>query len=83
MKLAGIAHIQLSVTDFARSRPFYHALCGHFEMHCQYDVADGDVARDILYCIGGKTGLAMSSGHARTRPSALPSIQARAASPVF
>jgi catechol 2,3-dioxygenase-like lactoylglutathione lyase family enzyme len=57
MNLAGIAHIQLSVTDFARSRAFYRALCEHFEMHCQYDVPDDDRNRGTLYYIGGKTGL--------------------------
>ena len=36
MQLAGIAHVQLTVSDLARSRPFYRALCQHFEMHCQY-----------------------------------------------
>jgi catechol 2,3-dioxygenase-like lactoylglutathione lyase family enzyme len=51
MHIKGIAHIQLSVTDFARSREFYRALLGFFEMSAQYDV-DG-----VFYCIGGKTGL--------------------------
>ena len=59
MKLAGIAHIQLSVSDFARSRAFYRALCEHFEMHCQYDSAGGGGERATLYYIGGKTGLAI------------------------
>ncbi len=57
MNLAGIAHIQLSVTDFARSRPFYRALCEHFEMQCQYDAPGTDGERAVLYYIGGKTGL--------------------------
>ena len=57
MNLAGIAHIQLSVTDFARSRAFYRALCEHFEMHCQYDAAGTETEGGILYYIGGKTGL--------------------------
>ena len=57
MNLAGIAHIQLSVTDFARSREFYRALCEHFEMHCQYDAPGSETERAALYYIGGKTGL--------------------------
>lgn len=57
MNLAGIAHIQLTVSDFARSRPFYSALCEHLEMHCQYDVPGTDTERATLYYIGGKTGL--------------------------
>jgi len=59
MKLAGIAHVQLSVTDFPRSRAFYRALCEHFEMHCQYDVPASETDRATLYYIGGKTGLAI------------------------
>lgn len=59
MNLAGIAHIQLSVTDFPRSRAFYRALCEHFEMQCQYDVPGRDGERATLYYIGGKTGLAI------------------------
>jgi len=59
MRLAGIAHIQLSVSDFARSRLFYKALCEYFEMTCQYDAPDGHDGRPTLYFIGGKTGLAI------------------------
>jgi catechol 2,3-dioxygenase-like lactoylglutathione lyase family enzyme len=57
MNLAGIAHIQLTVSDFARSRRFYRALCEHFEMHCQYDAEGSADVRATLYYIGGKTGL--------------------------
>jgi catechol 2,3-dioxygenase-like lactoylglutathione lyase family enzyme len=59
MNLAGIAHIQLTVTDFAQSRAFYRALCEHLEMQCQYDVPAIGEERPILYYIGGKTGLAI------------------------
>jgi len=51
MQIKGIAHIQLSVADFVKSREFYRALLGYFEMSVQYD----DDA--VFYCIGGKTGL--------------------------
>jgi len=51
MQIKGIAHVQLSVTDFARSREFYRALLGYFEMAVQYDV------EGVFYFIGGKTGL--------------------------
>jgi catechol 2,3-dioxygenase-like lactoylglutathione lyase family enzyme len=48
----GIAHIQLTVRDVERSRPFYyHLLHKTFGMTIQYD---GD---DIFYCIGGRTGV--------------------------
>jgi catechol 2,3-dioxygenase-like lactoylglutathione lyase family enzyme len=50
--LNGIAHVQLSVRDFARSRPFYyHLLHKLFGMTIQYD----DDA--VFYCIGGRTGV--------------------------
>lgn len=52
MQIKGIAHVQLSVTDFAKSREFYRALLGYFEMVVQYDDDAG-----VFYCIGGKTGL--------------------------
>ncbi|WP_437644056.1 VOC family protein [Sorangium sp. So ce362] len=57
MNLAGIADIQLSVTDFPRSRAFYRALCEHFEMQCQYDDPGSENERPMLYYIGGKTGV--------------------------
>jgi catechol 2,3-dioxygenase-like lactoylglutathione lyase family enzyme len=52
MQIKGIAHVQLSVTDFAKSREFYRALLGYFEMTVLYDVDDA-----VFYSIGGKTGL--------------------------
>jgi catechol 2,3-dioxygenase-like lactoylglutathione lyase family enzyme len=48
----GIAHIQLSVTDFVRSRAFYHWLLHDtFGMTIQYD------NETTFYCIGGRTGV--------------------------
>ncbi len=48
----GIAHVQLSVRDFAASRAFYHALLHEtFGMTVQYDDPR------CYYCIGGRTGL--------------------------
>ena len=48
----GIAHIQLSVRDFAVSRAFYHTLCVEtFGMAVQYDDPR------CLYCIGGRTAI--------------------------
>ena len=52
----GIAHIQLTVRDLARSRPFYHRLLHEvFGMVIQYD----DPA--TFYCIGGRTGVMIRS----------------------
>ena len=53
MQLAGIAHVQLTVSDLARSRPFYRALCQHFEMHCQYDLEGSATESGILRLRGG------------------------------
>lgn len=48
----GIAHIQLSVRDMDKSRPFYRRLLHEtFGMTIQYDDPQ------VLYCIGGRTGL--------------------------
>lgn len=48
----GIAHVQLSVSDFRRSRDFYHWLLHEtFGMTVQYD------SDEVYYCIGGRTGL--------------------------
>lgn len=48
----GIAHIQLTVRDVTKSRPFYHLLLHKtFGMTIQYDLPD------VFYCIGGRTGI--------------------------
>jgi len=54
----GIAHIQLSVTDFDASRAFYHFLLHEtFGMTVQYD------APGVFYCIGGRTGVLIRSAN--------------------
>lgn len=54
MKLNGIAHIQLTVSDLARSKRFYQPLLELFEM---MPLIDTD---DYYYCIGSRTGLAIT-----------------------
>ena len=50
--LNGIAHVQLTVRDVPRSRPFYYMLLHEtFGMSIQYDDAQ------TFYCIGGRTGV--------------------------
>ncbi len=50
--LNGIAHVQLTVRDMARSRPFYFKLLHElFGMVIQYDEPT------TFYCIGGRTGV--------------------------
>ncbi|MBV1876050.1 MAG: VOC family protein [Pseudomonadales bacterium] len=51
MQLNGIAHIQLTVNNFARCEPFYRQLLQFLEMDL---VFDGD---DILYGVGSRTGI--------------------------
>ena len=48
----GIAHIQLTVRDVERSRPFYYKLLHEaFGMSVQYDQPG------VFYCIGARTGV--------------------------
>ena len=55
MDINGIAHIQLSVRDFPRSRAFYHRLLHEcFGMTVLVDIPE------MFYCIGGRTGVAIS-----------------------
>jgi catechol 2,3-dioxygenase-like lactoylglutathione lyase family enzyme len=50
----GIAHIQLTVSDMARSIPFYERLLTSLEMMVLVK------QKEFLYCIGGRTGVAIS-----------------------
>ncbi len=53
-EISGIAHIQLCVSDMHRSLPFYSKLLGAMGM---IPVMEDD---SYFYCIGGKTGVAIS-----------------------
>ncbi len=50
----GIAHIQLTVKDVARSKEFYKPLLELFEMQVLLDTDS------YFYCIGSRTGIAIS-----------------------
>jgi hypothetical protein len=50
----GIAHIQLSVTSMERSVPFYEKLLHSLEMVTLIK------SPQFFYCIGGRTGVAIS-----------------------
>ncbi len=54
MQLNGIAHIQLTVRDLARSRAFWAPLLELFEMRVLLDT------ETYFYCIGSRTGIAIS-----------------------
>ena len=60
----GIAHVQLTVSNVERSRPFYHRLLRDtFGMTVQYDEPD------YFYCIGGRTGIAITPADEQFRES--------------
>lgn len=50
----GIAHLQLTVSDMARSIPFYEKLLTSLEMVVLVK------QKEFFYCIGGRTGVAIS-----------------------
>lgn len=54
----GIAHLQLTVSDMARSVPFYRTLLHSLEMQTLMDTPDA------FYCIGGRTGVLISPASA-------------------
>lgn len=54
MQLNGIAHVQLTVSDLARSRAFWAPLFELFEMQILID------SETYFYGIGSRTGLALS-----------------------
>jgi catechol 2,3-dioxygenase-like lactoylglutathione lyase family enzyme len=63
--LNGIAHVQLTVRDVARSRPFYFRLLHElFGMVIQYDDPG------TFYCIGGRTGVLIRPAAAEHRDTA-------------
>lgn len=51
MELNGIAHIQLTANDAARSLPFWERLCHFFEMKTLLK------NETMVYCIGSRTGV--------------------------
>jgi catechol 2,3-dioxygenase-like lactoylglutathione lyase family enzyme len=51
MQINGIAHVQLSVTDFEASRKFYQRLFEFFELKVIFD------APGLFYGVGGRTGV--------------------------
>lgn len=57
-QINGIAHIQLTVTDMARSVPFYRGLLASLGMVVLID------RTDYFYCIGGRTGVAIAPASA-------------------
>lgn len=55
MEINGIAHVQLTVSDFAKSKPFYEKLLAFLGLTPVMDF------EGFYYCVGGRTGVAISS----------------------
>ena len=63
MQLNGIAHVYLTVKDFAACLPFYEQLLDFFEMQCLVKTDQ------LYYCVGSRTGVgirAASQAHRTT-----------------
>jgi catechol 2,3-dioxygenase-like lactoylglutathione lyase family enzyme len=54
VQINGIAHLQLTVTDLARSRAFWTPLFELFEMKVVFDT------EHVLYGVGGRTGICLT-----------------------
>jgi catechol 2,3-dioxygenase-like lactoylglutathione lyase family enzyme len=61
VEINGIAHIQISVNDFARAAPFWEKLCHFLGMKTLIRGAD------TVYCIGGRTGVLVRPASAQNR----------------
>jgi len=64
MEINGIAHIQLTVNDLARCMVFYEKLLTHFGMTVVVRSRKG------LYCIGGRTAIAVTRSSEANRDTA-------------
>ena len=58
VSLNGVAHVYLTVSDFAAARPFYGALLPFLDMQC---LIDTDV---LYYCVGSRTGIGIRAASA-------------------
>ena len=63
-EISGIAHLQLCVSDMAKSQPFYSKLLGAMGMTPVME------DKSFYYCIGGKTGVAITPAAEAYRSSA-------------
>jgi catechol 2,3-dioxygenase-like lactoylglutathione lyase family enzyme len=64
VEINGIAHIQMSVNDFAQAAPFWEKLCHFLGMTTLVKSAD------TMYCIGSRTGILVrpaAAAHRATR----------------
>jgi catechol 2,3-dioxygenase-like lactoylglutathione lyase family enzyme len=61
MEINGVAHVMLTVSDFARCRPFYAQLLPFLGLRPVIDM-DG-----MLYCVGGRTAFGIVAADDRHR----------------
>jgi len=61
MEINGIAHIQLTLNHFKEHLPFYKKLLGFFDMKLMFG------SEDFYYCVGGRTGIAISPSDPKYR----------------
>ena len=61
VRVNGIAHIQLTVNDPARCLPFWEKLCHFLDMRT---LIKGE---EVIYCIGGRTGILVRGAPADRR----------------
>jgi catechol 2,3-dioxygenase-like lactoylglutathione lyase family enzyme len=54
VEINGVAHINLTASDFARSREFYGKLLPYLGLKPVFDSAS------FYYCVGGRTGVTIS-----------------------
>ncbi len=66
----GIAHVYLTVQDFAKARPFYGELLPFFGMVCLVDTDE------LYYCIGGRTGIGVRAASAEHRATSFDQYRA-------
>ena len=72
MEMNGVAHIQLTVRDFAACRVFYAKLFSWLDMQVIFD------SPQIFYGVGSRTGIAISPADERFRDDAVRAAEGRA-----
>jgi catechol 2,3-dioxygenase-like lactoylglutathione lyase family enzyme len=66
----GIAHLYITVQDFARCRAFYGQLLPFLGMVCLVDTDE------LFYCIGGRTGVGIRAASAQHRGTRFDQLRA-------
>ena len=59
MKMNGIAHVGITVSNFKKCNPFYRRLFGFLEMQLVYD------SDSVIYGVGSRTGIAVKKADAK------------------